>query len=395
MAWDSRTAGERMNLLYVVFNRVGRGTYWRAIGFARELSSRGHKVTLLAAAPQPDHGFSRREVDGVTVVQMPDRHRGSGYDLWHMWQRINWVQGKRFDLVHIFETRPTTIGPALYLHYGQEIPLVTDWCDWFGRGGSVEERSSFWLRTGLRPVETFFEERFRTRANGTTVINSVLHDKAVALGVAPQQILLLPNGANVDEICPQDQSSVQIQLGLPPSAFYLAYTGSIFRRDAELMAGAFNIIQAARPDARLLLIGYCNIRVEDLVHAPETMIRTGQITYQQLANYVAAADIGWLPLRNRGANQGRFPMKAHDFMAAGRPLVVTAVGDLSDLVESRKIGSVAADNAVALAEKTLALMEDPVQRKEMGRRARRVAETEFAWPVVTDLLESWYLQWKK
>ena len=384
-----------MKLLYLVFNRVGRGTYWRALGFARELARRDHDVTLLAATSGPEKEVTRQEIDGVTVVQMPDRLRGSGYDLRQMWQRLRWVRGRAFDLIHAFETRPTNIVPALYLHYRQQVPLITDWCDWFGRGGSVEERSDFWIRAGLRPVETFFEERFRAQAVGTTVINSVLREKATALGISPQQILLLPNGANVEAIRPQDQKRVRARLGLAADTFYLAYTGSIFRRDAEFMAQSFNYIQAARPDARLLLIGYCNEPVETLVHSPEAVIRTGQVPYDKLADYVAAADIGWLPLVDRGANQGRFPMKAHDFMAAGRPLVVTDVGDLGELVLSRKIGCVTDDNAIILAEATLALMEEEEKLREMGIRARRVAETEFAWPVVTDRLEKWYMKWKR
>lgn len=383
-----------MNLLYLVYNRVERGTYWRAFGFARELARRGHHVTLLASARQSGDGFRAQLAEGVNVIQMPDRHRGSGYDLRHMRQRISWLRGQDYDIVHAFEMRPTNLGPALYLQRNRNVRLVSDWCDWFGRGGSVEERS-FWTRQFLRPIETFFEEQFRPHAAGVTVINSVLRARARALGLRSEQILLLPNGAAVDEIQCQDRAAIQARLGLSPNHFYLAYTGAMFRRDAELMARAFDLIHSARPETRLLLIGYSNIPIEMLVRAPEAVVRTGQVSFRDLADYVAAADIGWLPLADTGANRGRFPMKAHDFMAAGRPLVVTDLGDLGDLVRQRGIGAVAGANPVVLAETVLALMTAPDVLDQMGRRARRVAESEFAWPVVTDKLIAWYSSLKR
>ena len=105
------------------------------------------------------------------------------------------VRERPFDLIHAFENRPVVLGPMLYLQQTRRLPLVIDWCDWFGKGGSVEERPDSLAKTVLRPVETFFEERFRHRADGTTVINSVLRQKAIELGVAADSILLLPNGA--------------------------------------------------------------------------------------------------------------------------------------------------------------------------------------------------------
>lgn len=239
-------------------------------------------------------------------------------------------------------------------------------------------------------METFFEERYRTRARATTVINSTLQEKALKLGVAPERILLLPNGANVKEITPQPRHEVRRRLGLDLQRSYLAYTGSIFERDAQLMARAFDLICNTRRDVSLLMIGYCNISLKTLVKNPEAVIESGAISYRQLADYVAAADIGWLPLANSGANRGRFPMKAHDFIAAGQPLLVSDVGDLGDFVEQYGIGRAAPDDPQAQAQAALALLDDRQRRETMGRRARRVAVEERAWPVVAEKLEQFY-----
>ena len=387
-------AGQPLRILFLVFNRTGRGTYWRALGFGQELARRGHKVTLMSAAPGSGENVREKALDRVQLVQLADLHRGSGYDPWHALQRLRWLRdgdrGGAFDLVHVFETRPVNLAPGLYLQRRYDTPLFMDWCDWFGRGGSVEERNNPVLRAALRPLETFFEERFRRRAVGTTVINSILQQKALDLGVDPATTLVLPNGANVQEIRPQARDDVRRRLGLPLEQRYLAYTGAIFERDARLMARAFDHICQARSDISLLMIGYCNISLKGLVKRPAAVIESGPVSYRQLADYVAAADVGWLPLRDRGANRGRFPMKAHDFMAAGRPLLVGDVGDLGAFVRQFDIGRAVADEARAQAQAALAMLNEPQTLETLGRRARRVAVEERAWPVVADGLEAFY-----
>lgn len=383
-----------LRLLYLLFNRSGRGTYWRARGFGEALAQRGHQVTLLSAARRFSDGSSEKDVAGVHEVQLPDLHRGSGYDPWHLLQRLRWLRRRahdeQFDLVHLFETRPVNLFPGLYLQRTHRVSLFTDWCDWFGRGGSVEERPNPVLRAILRPVETFFEERYRTRALATTVINSTLQQKAIRLGVAPKRILLLPNGANVHEIKPQSRAEVRRRLGLDVQRYYLAYTGSIFEQDAELMARAFDHVCAVRDDVTLMMIGYCNISLKALVNNPDAVVESGAVSFRRLADYVAASDVGWLPLVDSGANRGRFPMKAHDFIAAGQPLLVSKVGDLGDFVQQFGIGRVAPDNPQAQAQAALALLDDGPARENMGRRARRVAVEERAWPVVAAKLEQFY-----
>ncbi|MCA9973288.1 MAG: glycosyltransferase, partial [Anaerolineales bacterium] len=317
-----------MHILMPLFNRVGKGTYWRALGFATELARLGMDVTLLAVAANRRRGFAEQQVDGVRVVETPDLHPRSGYDPWDALNRMAWVWPRPFDLIHAFETRPVNILPALLARRRHRAPLFTDWCDWFGRGGSVEQRPNPLLRALLRPAETFFEERFRPGATGTTVINTTLLHKARALGIPDERLLLLPNGANVSGIRPQPLAAVRRKLGLPVDALLLGYTGAMFVEDAALMAAAFDQIHAARPDARLLLIGYGNVAVEEMVADKTAVFRTGPIPFAALADYVAACDAGWLPLADNAANRGRFPMKIHDFMAAGRPLIVSDVGEM-------------------------------------------------------------------
>src|SRR6202521_5382291 len=131
-------------------------------------------------------GFTEEVVDGVRVLQTPDLFWGlgrTGWDFWDTCARILRLGGAgQWDVVHAWDCRPVVILPALYARFvgSRTGRLVIDWCDWWGRGGTQDERRQSWLKL-LGPYETFFEEAFRTKADGTTVISKALRDRAIGL----------------------------------------------------------------------------------------------------------------------------------------------------------------------------------------------------------------------
>jgi glycosyltransferase involved in cell wall biosynthesis len=383
--------GRRWRILLTVFNQTGKGTYWRAFHWGRVLAARGHAVTLMAMSSRARLRLTERDVDGVHLVETPDLLPGSlrsGWDAWETIVRIAWLSGRRFDIVHTFESRPTVIFPALC---ARKSKLVMDWCDWFGRGGSVEERPNPLVRAVLRPVETFFEEHFRVRADGTTVINTFLRERAVALGVRAETILLIRNGSDVSFV-PPGRDDVRRALGLELDTPLIGYVGGIYTRDAELMAAAFNLVWRADLSARLVLVGYFNRDIEALLDDPAAVIRTGPVASPQMYQWLATCDVCWLPLRDSGANRGRWPFKLNDYMTVGRPVVATGVGDLPGVIEQYQLGVVARDDAKDFAACTLALLADVPRRVMLGQAARRAAETVFRWEGQVDDLEAFYRQ---
>jgi phosphatidylinositol alpha-1,6-mannosyltransferase len=267
-----------------------------------------------------------------------------------------------------------------------------DWADLFGRGGSVEERPNPMVRAVLRPVETHFEEGYRTRADGTVVISTYLRQRAIALGVPPDEILCLPDGADVDRLQPIARGDARRALGLPEQPPIIGYIGAIFRRDAELMASAFDLVRQARPDARLLLAGYFNAPFESLTAYPQAVQRTGPIPRDRVALYLSACDLCWLPMCDSIANRARYPLKVKDYMCVARPVVITDVGDVAALVRDGGFGLTAADRAEDVAAKALALLADPEAAAAMGARGRRLAETEHTWDRFAERLEAFYRQ---
>lgn len=380
-----------MRVLMILLNQVGRGTYQRAFNFGRTLVQRGYDVWLMAISPRARLRLRERDVEGVRLVETPDLLPGSlrsGWDAWDTLRRVLWLRGRQFDIVHAYESRPVVLLPALAAQR-RGAKLVMDWCDWFGRGGSVEERPNPLIRAVLRPVETFFEERFRTLADGTLTINAFLCERAIRLGVRPESTAVIRNGS-VTHIRPLDRWAARQAVGLSIDAPIIGYVGMIYLRDAELMAAAFNRVRRVVPDVKLMLVGYFNRRIEPLLDDATAVIRTEQVTTDQVYQYLAACDVCWLPLRDSGTNRGRWPGKLNDYLTVGRPVVATAVGDVAEVIPQYQVGVVAPDNADDLAARVVELLADDARREEMGRAARRAAETELSWEQATDRLESFY-----
>lgn len=382
-----------MRLLMLVFNQINQGTYWRALNLGKSLARMGHSPTLIATSRNQRAGVREYFLDGVEIVETPDLMKGalrSGWDIWNTINRISWSRKRSFDLLHAFEARPTVIFPALAYLRHHPIPFIMDWADWFGKGGSVEERSGVIVKNLLRPVETFFEENYRTMAHGTTVISSTLRQKAVNLGVVPETILYLKNGADTHNTPLITIDDARTQLGFSSTDRIIGYVGSIFRKDAEFMVQAFENVLRQQPQIKLIIAGYCPYDVRQAVSKPENVIQTGYVETSLLQSYLSACDLFWLPLRNSNANCGRFPYKLTDYLSTGRPIIATAVGDIPALFEDGIVGYLSPDQPEVFAERTVALLQDRELREKMGLAARRLAEYQFSWDHLAVSLESFY-----
>lgn len=384
---------DNLNIFMLTSNMINQGTYWRALEFAKRLVDIGHNVTIIASSQGRKKSISILKQNGITLALMPDLFQGplrSGWDPYNTLMRISFLKRNKIQIIHAFESRPTVIYPSL-ISQKKGAKLVMDWSDWFGRGGSVEERPNPIIRTTLRPIETFYEEHFRSRALATTVICSTLRDRAIKLGIQENSISLIPNGLNNSNLKYIDKLEARQRLNLGRNLLLVGYIGAIFLNDVKLMAETCNYITEKNINVKFLHLGYTNYPLKKFVKESETVIQTGTIPQGILNDYLAACDICWLPFKNTNANNGRFPYKLSDYLTSGKPIVSTNVGDSADFIARENVGIITHDNPNDFAEKTIDLLLDYKKREWYETRAVMVSkDPKYSWEERTKQLEEVY-----
>lgn len=386
-----------MNILMIVHHRLWRAAY-RSRVLAEGLVAKGHKVTLLCTADTARWRFREQIINGVRVVEAPDLTFGrlrSGWDPVAAWRRYRWLRrtAETFDLVHLFETRPATIFPGLAARRLFRAPLVIDWIDWWGRGGIISINRPWWYRVLFAWFETFFEEHFRADADATTVISYGLRDRAVALGVRPETILHLRNGANLTLFQPRDLGEARRRLGLDAEDFVVGYAAQDTFFDFEPMLEAIKRMARNGRRVRLACSGHAPPRVADAIRRfglEEHSTFLGYLSWDDYPWFLPACDVLVVPFPPTVYNIGRWPGKFGEYAAAGRPIVFNPDGDLRDFAGEGCPGLTCSFTAEGFEEAFEALYSDPGLRVRLGQRARKLAEVELDWQYSVNRLAEFY-----
>jgi glycosyltransferase involved in cell wall biosynthesis len=176
-----------------------------------------------------------------------------------------------------------------------------------------------------------------------------------------------------------DRAAARRVLGLPADAFVLGVVARLSPQKAHgVLLRAVAALAPARPALRLVIVGDGEERAAlealaaELGIADRTLF-TG-VRRDVPGQLLPAFDVSCLSSVHEGV-----PLTVLESMAAGLPVVATAVGALSDLVTDGVEGFlVPSGDHAALADRLAALADDPALRDLLGARARARAERDFS-----------------
>jgi glycosyltransferase involved in cell wall biosynthesis len=382
-----------LRILLLAHNVEGIGTHIRFEQMAIQLARLGHSVTLVAGSGRRTGKAVCSSSGTLTKILVPEicgrRISNGGLGLWEALYRIRFVLRNEFDIVHVSEHRPAASVPGLVARKFRSARFVSDWADLWGRGGIVENRNRL-LRVILRFPESSLENRIHGSADGVTAISSFLRDRAVQIGVSPDKVLLIHNGADTEEIRPVRREEARRRLGLPDDGRILVYAG-MAPIDMDLVWESFRLADSqARGKLYLLVLGKRWHLPEKMHSARARIFQPGMVKREEYPLYLSAGDIMLLPMRKKTINLARWPGKFGDYLAAGRPIVSNPTGDVGKIIEDGPVGLLAGETPGEFCKAILSLASDPAACEIMGARARMAAEEKFGWEKTIRPLPDFY-----
>lgn len=198
--------------------------------------------------------------------------------------------------------------------------------------------------------------------------------------VAPaNKTVIIPLGLDLTpllQLAKPDQDRGE-RFGFPREAFVFGYVGRFAAiKDLDTLPGAFARVAQSSPNARLMLVGDGELRhhLETVVSSLGIGDRVRFVGWQlDLVRVYSAFDALVLSSRNEGT-----PVAVIEAMAAGLPVVATAVGGVADVLDDGRCGLlVPPGDADALARAMTRLATDPVLRRELGCSGRRSVAARF------------------
>lgn len=205
--------------------------------------------------------------------------------------------------------------------------------------------------------------------------------------VPSHKIAVLPNGVDVQRFQPDSIKRTQTRTTLRLSDQPLIiFVGSFHKwHDVATLLNAFACVRTSCPDAHLLLVGDGSQREVMIQHAANLGIEqavhfTGHVPHAQVSALVNAADIAVVPVPLMKQDPWLSPMKLFEYMAAGKPIVASALGQVTQVIRDNDNGLlVPPGNAAMLADALLRLIGDANLRERLGQQARADAVREYSW----------------
>lgn len=229
----------------------------------------------------------------------------------------------------------------------------------------------------LRVLQERWKERIGLRrADRVLVVSEPLRNRVRRLGVPGERITLVRNGVDLERFAAAPPPPARPEPLVIYAGRFEAWQG------IESLLGVAS--RAAPGRFRLRVIGFSagdrrwRERFEALPGACVELL--GRVPHDRLPGMLAEADLLLLPREPCAAAEVALPTKFGEYLALGRPVLLTRVGEPALLVEKEGGGIVTEPGAEAITAGIARFAAlDAAGRRAMEGRARALAERHFDW----------------
>ncbi|MFZ5909288.1 MAG: glycosyltransferase family 4 protein [Chloroflexota bacterium] len=373
--------------------------------FARLLSARGHRVTVIASPvsyitgqpsplrPSPGGRGDGGEGQGITVL------RASVYSAHHK----SFVHRVFAFLSFMLSSFWLGLGvQQMDVVWGTSPPIFQGVTAWalarFKRARFLFEVRDLWpqfavavgvLRNPWLIRASEWLERFLYRHADRVIVNSPGFREHVERRGA-KRVDLIPNGADPSMFDPADEGASFRTRYLLADKFVVLYAGAHgMSNDLGVVLEAAGMLAGSHIQIVLLGDGKekANLQAQAGAMGLTNVIFAPSLPKAEMAGALAGADACIAILKPLDEYKTTYPNKVFDYMAAGRPVILAIDGVIREVVEAAGGGLfVPPGNPSALAEAIRALAADRERARQMGLAGRGYLEQRFSRAAIGEQL---------
>ncbi|MEV0582789.1 glycosyltransferase family 4 protein [Nonomuraea sp. NPDC050310] len=234
-------------------------------------------------------------------------------------------------------------------------------------------------------------------ADAVVTLAETMAVEIVERGVARERIFLAPNAVDDTLLTAEyDGETFRNQMGISPGEVVVGSVSSIVAYEgfATLLRAAA-LLRDQGSAVRVLIVGDGAER-ENLLQLVEELrltdaILPGRVGPEEALQAQAAIDIFACPREDLRVCRLVTPLKPVEAMALGKPVVLSDLPALSELVGSDGAGAlVPPGDPAELAKVLAALREDPARRAEMGAAGKAEVAAKRTWSRVAETYRGLY-----
>lgn len=389
-----------MHLQILVVSQYFWPENFRINDLVRELTARGHQVTVLTGRPNYPKGrffseYLRNPAEfacfyGVQIHRVPmlARGRGSfrlllnylsfvlGACLFGPWQLRNYQP----DVIFVFEPSPVTVGlPAVLLGRLKRCPIVfwalDLWPDTLAAIGAI--RNPKVLSAAAQIVRFIYNRCTLVLGQSRSFLPSIASHCD-----APGKVRYFPSWA--EDVFWGQVDELVTEIPPAPAILSILFAGNV--GDAQDFPAILDAVDRLkdRNDIRWLIIGdgRRSVWLSEQVKArglEDRILMLGGFPLERMPAFYSKADVLLVSLRKDPAFSMTIPGKVQSYLAAGRPIIGMLDGEGAEVIRRAGAGLVCpAGDSAALAENIQRFAEMSLEeRSHMGRQGQAYAKAEF------------------
>ena len=254
---------------------------------------------------------------------------------------------------------------------------------------SCKRDLGFWYTSKLLRVlklVNIFVHRFLVNSNAVKVHISK-HEK-----IPSEKIDVIYNGIDVSlEYTAQSYPPSRESLGILPSDYVVGIVANLNRpvKRIDLFIKAAAIVLDEVKNVQFVIVGDGHLKeqlmkLRKILGISERVIFVGR--QDKVRPYISLFDVGVLCSNSEG-----FSNSILEYMAAGIPVVATAVGGNKEVIEQEVTGIlVAPGDYKSMAEKICTLLKDRRRRLQIGGEGTSIVQEKYAWDSKIKEIEGYY-----